>query len=132
MGLSLRHRLRILRRDGFRCVYCGRTAAESRLEVDHQIPRVQGGSSRDSNLVTACRDCNQGKGAEAIEPIVWQVVPARPLLPESPRGRCPDERHPGPLQEVLYGPPEDFGSETALICLTCRYIVARRHRVSVA
>lgn len=82
--------------------------------------------------MTACRDCNAGKGADMPTPIMWQVVPVRPLLPEPPKGRCPDERHPGPLREHLYGPPETPGSETALVCLTCHHIVARRFRSSVS
>ena len=33
------------------------------VHVDHIIPVVRGGSNDDSNLVTACADCNLGKGA---------------------------------------------------------------------
>lgn len=131
MGLSLRHRLRILRRDGFRCVYCGRTAADSRLEVDHIVPRAAGGGHEDTNLVTACRDCNQGKSAEPPEPVVWQVIPAQPI-PMNFKGRCPGEKHPGPLREYLHGPGDTPGLDIALVCLTCRYIVAIRPRSAVS
>ena len=41
-----------------RCVYCG---FEGDLEVDHIIPLTKGGSGADSNLVSACRDCNSSK-----------------------------------------------------------------------
>lgn len=54
-------RYKILERDAFRCVYCGATAEESRLEVDHVIPRSKGGTDNPHNLVTACFDCNRGK-----------------------------------------------------------------------
>ena len=47
-------------RDNGRCVYCGRTAEESgtHLQLDHLLPRVDGGADVAENLVVACRDCN--------------------------------------------------------------------------
>jgi len=58
-----RLRFKILERDGFKCNYCGRNPREhdTVLHVDHIIPLAKGGSSEESNLVTACIDCNQGK-----------------------------------------------------------------------
>ena len=50
-----RRRLRILDRDGWRCVLCG---AASRLEVDHKIPLQDGGLEKDSNLRALCRSCH--------------------------------------------------------------------------
>lgn len=47
-------RLRVLRRDGYRCAYCGDPATTA----DHLIPVSRGGSSHDSNLVAACMMCN--------------------------------------------------------------------------
>ncbi len=57
-------RFRILKRDGFKCVYCGRSAGDDGavLHIDHKIPKCEGGSGRIDNLVTACADCNHGKG----------------------------------------------------------------------
>ena len=53
----------VLRRDGFRCVRCGRGASEGvRLHVDHIVPVSRGGKSVMSNLQTLCEDCNLGKG----------------------------------------------------------------------
>lgn len=54
-------RYKVFERDAFRCVYCGATADEARLEVDHVIPRSRGGKDVFGNLVTACFDCNRGK-----------------------------------------------------------------------
>jgi 5-methylcytosine-specific restriction endonuclease McrA len=42
-----------------RCVYCG--CAETAFEIDHVVPKGQGGSDRVSNLVLSCHDCNQQK-----------------------------------------------------------------------
>lgn len=58
----LKVRLLVLNRDGFKCQYCGRGKDETVLEIDHFIPRAQGGESKIDNYLTACRDCNRGKG----------------------------------------------------------------------
>ncbi len=62
---SIRLRFLILKRDGFKCRYCGKTGDEAPLEVDHMIPRVQGGETTAENLITSCRDCNRGKATLA-------------------------------------------------------------------
>ena len=55
----------ILKRDNFMCKICGRTAEDgAKLEVDHIIPVSKGGKTKDSNLQTLCRECNQGKKAK--------------------------------------------------------------------
>lgn len=61
-------RMMVFIRDGFRCVYCGATANEARLEVDHVISWADGGTNDPGNLVTACRTCNIGKGAKEVIP----------------------------------------------------------------
>lgn len=58
-------RLQVFSRDSFICKYCGRRPPEVALEVDHRISIADGGSNDIENLVTACVDCNRGKGAES-------------------------------------------------------------------
>ena len=53
----------IMLRDGFSCQYCGSTPHRSQLTIDHVIPKVRGGGSTWENLVCACKQCNQTKGA---------------------------------------------------------------------
>jgi hypothetical protein len=36
------------------------------LEVDHIIPVAEGGKGSTDNLITACFDCNHGKGAKVL------------------------------------------------------------------
>ena len=61
-------RFAVLERDGFKCRYCGRGAKENVvLQVDHVVPRSAGGTDDLSNLLTACSECNGGKGHALIE-----------------------------------------------------------------
>ncbi len=55
-------RFTVLTRDAYTCVYCGKKAQEARLEVDHRVSEAEGGKTTLENLVTACSDCNKGKG----------------------------------------------------------------------
>lgn len=53
----------VLRRDGFRCVKCGRGREDGvKLHVDHIKPVSRGGKSVMDNLQTLFEDCNCGKG----------------------------------------------------------------------
>ena len=53
----------VRRRDGYRCVMCGRSAKDGvKLHVDHIRPVSKGGKSVMDNLQTLCEDCNLGKG----------------------------------------------------------------------
>jgi 5-methylcytosine-specific restriction endonuclease McrA len=49
-------------RDGFRCQYCGSASMTKDLTLDHVIPVSRGGQKSWTNIVTACRRCNQKKG----------------------------------------------------------------------
>jgi hypothetical protein len=69
----LRLRFQVLKRDGFRCHYCGSTPAETELQIDHVTPRAKGGLSVLDNLVTSCKACNLGKGDVLL---TLQTVPA--------------------------------------------------------
>jgi 5-methylcytosine-specific restriction endonuclease McrA len=55
-------RKNILIRDGHICQYCGEKFLSGELELEHVVPRAQGGLSTWENLVAACRDCNARKG----------------------------------------------------------------------
>src|SRR6185369_3226628 len=61
MAVSKRLRFEILRRDNHTCRYCGRSAPEVKLTVDHVKPEALGGRTEPDNLVAACSDCNAGK-----------------------------------------------------------------------
>ncbi|HEY72348.1 MAG: HNH endonuclease [Chloroflexi bacterium] len=54
----------ILRRDEYRCQYCGREMGQ--LTLDHVIPRHRGGEHSWKNLVAACPQCNRRKGGRSL------------------------------------------------------------------
>jgi hypothetical protein len=56
--------MRVARRDHNTCQLCGRLLRDDEIEFDHIIPLSKGGSTEESNLRVACRDCNRGKGNE--------------------------------------------------------------------
>ncbi len=58
-------RKNILRRDGFKCAYCGRS--DIPLTIDHIIPKARGGDDTWENLVAACTICNNKKGDRTPE-----------------------------------------------------------------
>lgn len=78
-SVSTKRRWEVLKRFGFKCVYCGRSAEERSLDVDHVIPIARGGSNDDHNLVAACVECNMGKGIDMLVKlpnhikVVWQL-----------------------------------------------------------
>ncbi|KRQ27135.1 MULTISPECIES: HNH endonuclease [unclassified Mycobacteroides] len=75
MAVTKRLRYEVLRRDNYSCRYCGRSAPEVKLTVDHVVPVALGGSDEPSNLVAACADCNAGKSSvPADAPLVADVA----------------------------------------------------------
>lgn len=60
-------RFDVLRRDGFRCTYCGVQGTRRSLRVDHVVPIASGGKSTMSNLTTACEPCNAGKSDKILD-----------------------------------------------------------------
>ena len=59
----------VLERDCWSCVYCGDAANQ----VDHVIPKNNGGSDLPSNLVAACARCNNLKGTSCGDCPKWRL-----------------------------------------------------------
>ena len=66
-GITKSTRFEVFKRDKFKCQYCGRTAPDVILEVDHILPVAEGGGNDLFNLITSCRDCNRGKGKKKLD-----------------------------------------------------------------
>lgn len=54
----------VFERDSYTCQYCG--DKDSKLECDHIIPVVSGGSDELDNLTTSCISCNRSKGSKSL------------------------------------------------------------------
>src|SRR5215472_3247582 len=65
--ISKGQRFEIFKRDRFTCQWCGRHPPQVILQVDHIKPVVEGGTNEDHNLITACMDCNAGKGRRLLD-----------------------------------------------------------------
>lgn len=59
-------RFEVFKRDKFTCQYCGNSAPEVVLHIDHIDPVSKGGDNNIMNLITACIDCNLGKSARVL------------------------------------------------------------------
>lgn len=72
-------RQRVRRRAGNRCEYClcHQHYVLGRLQIDHVIPVVRGGSNSEDNLCLACELCNQYKWTKTAgqDPETLEVVP---------------------------------------------------------
>jgi hypothetical protein len=53
----------LLYKHNHKCAYCSGVSKDPILEVEHVQPKSKGGSNSASNLVIACRICNESKGA---------------------------------------------------------------------
>lgn len=67
--ISPKVRFEVFKRDRFTCRYCGRTTPQVILEIDHIVPVAEGGTNEVENLVTACYECNRGKGTVPLDEI---------------------------------------------------------------
>lgn len=74
-------RFNIYSRDRNICQYCGGQFPRTELNLDHVIPRSQGGSSRWENVVCSCHVCNRRKGGRTPEQARMRLLRA-PRRPE--------------------------------------------------
>lgn len=75
-------RRNVMIRDGYRCAYCNRS--NTRLTIDHLIPRSRGGCTVFENCVAACTQCNHHKGNRTPSEarMVPRANPRHPTLSE--------------------------------------------------
>lgn len=66
MKNSIGRKKRVFAKTNGRCYYCGCELQFDEFQIDHLIPKSEGGKGGD-NLVPSCRDCNMFKGKLGIE-----------------------------------------------------------------
>ncbi|MAV39410.1 MAG: HNH endonuclease [Puniceicoccaceae bacterium] len=70
-------------RDNYQCQYCGNQMESAQLNMDHVIPRDQGGKTSWENIVTACIQCNSRKANRLPHQAQMHLI----KKPERPRWR---------------------------------------------
>ena len=73
-------RYNIFARDKNTCQYCGHKFPRSELNLDHVIPRSQGGTSTWENVVCSCHRCNRKKGGKTPDQARMKMI-AHPRKP---------------------------------------------------
>ncbi len=76
-------RKNIMIRDENQCKYCQNDYRDSELTIDHVIPRSKGGKTIWTNVVIACKPCNQQKS----DLLLSQTPFSLPRLPRKPSYR---------------------------------------------
>ena len=61
-------------RDNFTCQYTGKKIKRSEGNIDHVIPKSEGGKSDWSNLVIACKEINQMKADKSPEQVGLRLI----------------------------------------------------------
>lgn len=82
VGISKKLRFDVFKRDGFACMYCGAHPPAVLLEVDHIHPVAEGGTNDIDNLVTACENCNRGKGAALLTNVPQSLAEKAEMVAE--------------------------------------------------
>jgi hypothetical protein len=80
--IPTRLRFEVFKRDGFVCQYCGRHPPDVILHCDHITAVANGGPTTLENLLTACQDCNLGKGAVPLASIPASIAEQSAILAE--------------------------------------------------
>jgi len=73
-------RKNIMIRDENRCQYCDGAFRDADLTIDHVIPRSKGGKTVWTNVVIACKPCNQQKSDQLLSqtPFTLPTSPKKP------------------------------------------------------
>jgi 5-methylcytosine-specific restriction endonuclease McrA len=74
------NRFNVYARDRNTCQYCGLRLPRVELNLDHVVPRSQGGTSVWENIVCSCHGCNRRKGGRTPKEAGMKLlhVPRRP------------------------------------------------------
>lgn len=67
-------------RDGGMCMYCGDKPHRSQLSRDHIVPISRGGGDSWTNVITACKRCNNRKAGYTLEEVSMKLL-AVPFVP---------------------------------------------------
>ena len=77
-------RRELYHRDGGLCLYCGRALSYAQMQIEHIVPRAQGGAHGWTNVVSTCEPCNRYKNDRTPEQAGMKLLalPYEPNLAE--------------------------------------------------
>ena len=90
-------RAALMRRDNYKCAYCGRKAET----IDHVVPRSRGGQHAWENCVASCTICNHRKADRLLEELGWTLA-VPPVVPRGAHWRLVGAHHDGDPQWAAY------------------------------
>ena len=61
----------IWKKTGGICAHCGKPAHGKAATVDHFVPRSSGGGFDQRNLLPLCKNCNQNRRSDSINPTIY-------------------------------------------------------------
>lgn len=76
------NRLKIFKRDEYKCYYCGKQLTRFTTTLDHVQPVSEGGDNSYENLITACLHCNSQRGSRPVMDIIIEKTPETPETPK--------------------------------------------------
>ena len=56
-----------LEKTGGVCAVCGRPLVQSKVTIEHYIPKYHGGTDDERNLLPLCKSCNKSKGSRIVQ-----------------------------------------------------------------
>ncbi len=68
---SYEDKKRILKKSDGKCAHCGENLTYKNMTIEHVIPLSKGGTNEDRNLVALCKNCNNDKDDNIINPIIY-------------------------------------------------------------
>ena len=86
-----------MRRDNYKCAYCGRHAET----IDHVLPRSRGGQHTWENCVASCTICNHRKADRLLDELGW-TLPVAPVVPRGAHWRLIGAQYDGDPQWETY------------------------------
>ena len=72
----------LLKREGNACFYCLKDISSENCELDHVIPKLNGGDNTYRNIVATCHRCNTHKQGMSVDDYLRQLY-RKNLLSES-------------------------------------------------
>ena len=87
-------------RDNNTCQYCGKQLLYNKLNIDHVLPRSQGGKSTWKNVVVSCIPCNSVKGDRT--PIqAGMILIKNPVRPQYVQNKTRGEEIPKSWEQFI-------------------------------